>query len=193
MHAESGRGLTALATCQLRLRSRRCHGREVAPLRCPAEIAERLCDATVGREPCLHGGGVARRRLQRLELAEGRLVDRQCLADVLHDLRVRAWLREALRLRGVRRAHCVRAFDEVGVRQIPAPAAGERNQRGKSPSTSPGSGKRWTSCLEKTSVPSFRTSNCPDLPAAIVASNPCSFSSAARLAARRSYPLQTGQ
>ena len=193
MHAEGGRSLTALAAGELGLRRCRRHGWEVPPLRSVAEIADGFCDAAVGREPRPHCGGVAPRRLERLELAERRVVERQRFVHVFHDLRVRAWLRETGRLRGVRRAHRIRAPDEIGVRQIPTPAAGEPDQRCKSPSTSPGSGKRLASCLEKTSSPSFRTSNWPDRPAAIVASNPCSFSSAARLAARRSYPLQTGQ
>jgi hypothetical protein len=47
--------------------------------------------------------------------------------------------------------------------------------------------------LEKTIVPSRTTSNWLDEPSLAFASNPAALSSAARLAARRSYPLQTGQ
>ena len=78
------------------------------------------------------------------------------------------------------------------MRESSAAAARERERGGRerqprsSPSTSPGSGKRRTSSFEKTSVPSLTTSNCPFLPALIEASNPLSFNSAARLAARTS-------
>ena len=76
--------------------------------------------------------------------------------------------------------------------EAPATAARESERTGRerqprsSPSTSPGSGKRRVSAFEYTRVPSLTTSNCPFLPAVIDASNPSSFNSAARLAARTS-------
>jgi hypothetical protein len=60
-------------------------------------------------------------------------------------------------------------------------------------STSPSSGQRPSFSFEKISSPSAKTSYWDFLPARVEASIPLSFSSAARLAARRSYPLQTGQ
>jgi hypothetical protein len=59
--------------------------------------------------------------------------------------------------------------------------------------TSPSSGHRPSLCFEKRSSPSAKTSYCDFSPSRIDASIPLLFSSAARLAARRSYPLQTGQ
>ena len=50
------------------------------------------------------------------------------------------------------------------MREGAAAAACDRDQPCKSASTSPGSGKRCTSAFEKTSLPSSRTSNCPDFP-----------------------------
>jgi len=47
--------------------------------------------------------------------------------------------------------------------------------------------------FEKTGAPSRMTSNWPLAPAVADASMPLSFSSATRLAARLSYPLQVGQ
>jgi hypothetical protein len=87
--------------------------------------------------------------------------------------------------RDVRRADGARLLDEGAVREAAAAAPGERERQPRSSdSTSPGSGKRWTTPFEKTTVPSFTTSNCPLSPGVIDASNPSSFSSAARLAAR---------
>jgi hypothetical protein len=61
-------------------------------------------------------------------------------------------------------------------------------------STSSCSGNRPACLFENTVLPSTTTSNCPDAPASIAAAcSVCSLISAARLAARRSYPLQTGQ
>ena len=59
--------------------------------------------------------------------------------------------------------------------------------------TSPSSGNRPSCCFEKISSPSATTSYWDFSPSRVEASIPFSFSSAARLAARRSYPLQTGQ
>jgi hypothetical protein len=56
------------------------------------------------------------------------------------------------------------------VREAAVAAAAGDDQRRKSESTSPGSGKRRTSCFENTSSPSAITSNCPFRPSAIVAS-----------------------
>ena len=62
------------------------------------------------------------------------------------------------------------------------------------PTISPSSGKRPTACFENSRSPSTRTSNCERRPGVVVASTPtASTSSAARLAARWSYPLQVGQ
>jgi hypothetical protein len=56
------------------------------------------------------------------------------------------------------------------------------------------SGKRPTACFEKRMLPSATTSNCPLPPGVVVTWIPVLASiSAARLAARVSYPLQVGQ
>jgi hypothetical protein len=67
------------------------------------------------------------------------------------------------------------------------------NREPSNSSTSPSSGKRPSSCFEKIVSPFTTTSYWLFAPSRGVASNPFSVNSAARLAARRSYPLQTGQ
>jgi hypothetical protein len=192
MHPEARCGPAALAAGNLCSPRGGCHRRKVVTSRTFTQIADCVRDAAVGSEPGLDCCRIALRTLQCLEPAQRCLVDRQRLLDVLHDRGIRPGSQRGLRLRRVGRAHGIGALDEVGVRHTAA--ARECDQRAcNDASTSPGSGKRSTSCLEKTSSPSRTTSNCPETPGAIVASNPCSFSSAARLAARRSYPLQTGQ
>jgi hypothetical protein len=74
-----------------------------------------------------------------------------------------------------------------------APGAEGDDQACSSESTSPGSGNRCSLCFEKTTSPSRTMSNCPFVPLVAVASMPLAFSSAARLAARSSYPPQVGQ
>jgi len=59
---------------------------------------------------------------------------------------------------------------------------------------SPSSGKRPFACFEKTTSPSATTSNCDRAPGIAFASTLSAWeTSAARLAARVSYPPQVGQ
>jgi hypothetical protein len=66
-------------------------------------------------KPRANRGVVHRRRLERLELSQRGLVERQRLLDVGIDLRVRAGLDDRLGGCRVCRADRIGVFDEVGV------------------------------------------------------------------------------
>src|SRR5581483_5714116 len=138
---------------------------------------------------CLRGeNGGARRRVRRAADARGRN-DEAPLRPRRHG-----------DARGATRARGAAAGDRDEDGRLPR---GGRGVRGEAPaelqrelrrdSTSPSSGQRPSRSFEKTVTPSATTSYWLFAPSRAAASNPCSRSSAARLAARRSYPLQTGQ
>ena len=138
-----------------------------------------------------HGG--VRGELRRAADAGDR-DDETALRPCLHRV-----ARRAARARGRAPAGCDRKRRlRRGRRRVPREAAAAlQRQLAASQRTSArissSSGKRPCSCFEKTSLPSESTSYWLFSPGVIEAAIPLPFSTAARLAARRSYPSQTGQ
>ena len=193
VHPETRGCAAALVARELCPRRRCRHRREVAPPGREAEVADSLGDAVVRRQPRLRGLLVGSRGPKVVELLHRRLVQGQRLLDIGDDVRIRAWTRAGRRRVGIRRADRVGLLDEVAVREPAVAAAGRQCQRCSEASTSSRSGKRRASCFEKTSSPSRSTSNWLLSPGVTDVSKPSRVNSAARLAARSSYPFQTGQ